>query len=290
MPEGHVIHRIAGELTESFGGLVVESSSPQGRFELGAQKLDGLTFDAASAWGKHMFVRFVGEELCVNIHLGLLGKFFFTRGVLPADVPVTGAVRWRLGVPHPDEVDAQHTGREAVVMDLRGPNVCALRTPDEVAAIEARLGPDPLRPDADPDVAWGRIRRSARPIGVLLMDQAIFAGVGNIYRAEVLFRHRLDPQLPGKSLRRRDFDAVWADLVDLMPLGVRSGRIDTVRPEHSPEAMGRPGRVDAHGGEVYVYRRTGQPCLVCGTTIAQADMAGRNLFWCPRCQGRRSPR
>ena len=61
---------------------------------------------------------------------------------------------------------------------------------------------------------------------------------------------------------------MWADLVELMAEGVRTGRIDTVRPEHTPEAMGRPPRVDDHGGEVYVYRRTGQPCLVCGSTGA----------------------
>lgn len=279
MPEGHVIHRIAGILTESFGGRVVQSSSPQGRFATGAERLDGLRFDQASAWGKHMFVHFDGVDEVVNIHLGLLGKFFFTHGTDPADVPVTGAVRWRLGVDGSD-------GRAPVVMDLRGPNVCELRTPDEIAKIESRLGPDPLRPDANPDVAWMRIRLSSKAIGALLMDQAIFAGVGNIYRAEVLFRHNLDPHMAGKFVRRAEFDAIWDDLVYLMPLGVRDGRIDTVRPEHSPEAMGRAPRVDAHGGEVYVYRRAGLPCLVCGTPIAMEDFAGRNLFWCPRCQPR----
>ena len=118
------------------------------------------------------------------------------------------------------------------------------------------------------------------------MDQKVFPGVGNIYRAEVLFRHGIDPKMPGKFLRREEFDAIWADLVALMPLGVRDGRIDTVRPEHTPEAMGREPRVDKHGGEVYVYRRAGQPCLVCGTPVALEEFAGRNLFWCPSCQPR----
>jgi endonuclease-8 len=72
-----------------------------------------------------------------------------------------------------------------------------------------------------------------------------------------------------------------------MAYGVRTGRIDTVRAEHSPEAMGRAPRVDDHGGEVYVYRRQGQPCHVCGSTIATRVLEGRNLFWCPRCQRRR---
>jgi formamidopyrimidine-DNA glycosylase len=66
--------------------------------------------------------------------------------------------------------------------------------------------------------------------------------------------------------------------------GVRTGRIDTVRPEHLPEAMGRAARVDDHGGEVYVYRRTGQPCHVCGRPVRTAVLDGRNLFWCSHCQ------
>ena len=138
----------------------------------------------------------------------------------------------------------------------------------------AALGPDPLRPDADPSAAWARIRRSHRPIGDLLLDQAVLAGVGNVYRAEVLFRHRIHPLRPGKTLRVGQFRAMWDDLVELMHEGVRTGRIDTVHSQHTPEAMGRPPRVDDHGGEVYVYRRTGQPCLVCGAKVRTAR-AGR---------------
>ena len=135
-----------------------------------------------------------------------------------------------------------------------------------------------------PTRAWDRIRRSKLPIGALLLDQAVFAGVGNVYRAEVLFRHRIHPLRPGRTLRVGQFRAMWEDLVELMHEGVRTGNIDTVRPEHTPEAMGRPARVDQHGGEVYVYRRTGQPCLVCGTKVRTQVLMGRNLFWCPRCQ------
>ena len=80
---------------------------------------------------------------------------------------------------------------------------------------------------------------------------------------------------------------MWADLVLLMRDGVTEGRIDSVRDEHLPEAMGREPRVDRHGGEVYVYRRAGQPCLVCGTPVRTQVLEGRNLYWCPRCQRRR---
>jgi endonuclease-8 len=170
--------------------------------------------------------------------------------------------------------------------DLRGATTCELVTAEQRDAVVARSGPDPLRDDAEPDRAWERIRRSRAPLGGLLMDQAVVAGVGNVYRAELLFRHRLDPMRPGSTLRRGQWQAMWTDLAELMREGVRTGRIDTVRPEHTPEAMGRPPRRDDHGGEVYVYRRTGQPCHVCGATIRTTELQGRNLFWCPGCQRR----
>jgi endonuclease-8 len=118
------------------------------------------------------------------------------------------------------------------------------------------------------------------------MDQTVLSGVGNVYRAEVLFRQRIRPHVEGRKLTRRSWDGIWQDLITLMPQGVLDNRIDTVRPEHTPEAMGRPPREDDHGGEVYVYRRAGMPCLVCGSRIRTEVLAGRNLFWCGRCQRR----
>jgi formamidopyrimidine-DNA glycosylase len=122
------------------------------------------------------------------------------------------------------------------------------------------------------------------PIAALLMDQSVLAGVGNVYRAEVLFRQGVAPMTAGRLLPRVRWQAIWDDLVGLMQIGVERGRIDTVRPEHEPEAMGREPRADDHGGEVYVYRRTGQPCLVCQRRVSTAVLEGRNLFWCSRCQ------
>jgi formamidopyrimidine-DNA glycosylase len=116
------------------------------------------------------------------------------------------------------------------------------------------------------------------------MDQKIFAGVGNIYRAEVLFRHQISPFTLGRVISNEQFDAIWSDLVFLMTLGVKNGRIDTVLAAHLPEAMGREPRVDRHGGEVYVYRREGMKCFVCGAKIKMADMQGRKLYWCAKCQ------
>ncbi|EST35610.1 hypothetical protein N566_17530 [Streptomycetaceae bacterium MP113-05] len=269
MPEGHTLHRLAGQLDDRFGGRVVHAASPQGRFADGAALLDGRTLTGAQAHGKHLFVTF-DDEARVHVHLGLYGAFRFGTGEAPAPV---GQVRLRLTAP----------GDYA---DLRGPTRCELLTAYEAHAVAARLGPDPLRPDADPERAWARISRSRSSVAALLMDQQILAGVGNVYRAEVLFRQGIDPYRAGRDLTRGEWDALWADLGALMREGVRLGRIDTVRPEHTPEATGRAPRVDDHGGEVYVYRRAARPCHVCGGEVRTAGLAARNLFWCPRCQQR----
>ena len=175
----------------------------------------------ATAHGKHLFCEFDGDRF-LHVHLGLIGSFELG----PPDPP-RGEVRARIA-----------TGQAAA--DLRGPQLCVLSTRAEVASQVAVLGPDPLRADADPDLAWRRIHRATRPIAALLMDQTILSGVGNVYRAEVLFRNRIDPHRPGQKLSRRSWQGIWTDLVELMPQGVADNRIDTVRPEHTPEAMGRP--------------------------------------------------
>lgn len=270
MPEGHTLHRLALDLTQAFAGTTVRSSTPQGRFPA-ATALDGRRLVRATAHGKHLFVGFEGTADQVHVHLGLYGTF---QIVADPEPPIVGQVRWRL------------SGARGAA-DLRGATVCELLNPGEVDAVLARLGPDPLDPGADSSPAQARIARSQAPIAALLMDQSVLAGVGNVYRAEVLFRNRVDPMVAGRDLRKVTFDRLWADLVVLMGEGVRTGRIDTVRPEHEPAAMGREPRVDDHGGEVYVYRRANQPCYVCGRRVHSAVLAGRNLFWCPRCQRRR---
>lgn len=276
MPEGHTLRRLADDLTAAFAGRRVRASSPQGRFEADAEQLDGSVLLGADSAGKHLFVEFDGGRF-VHVHLGLIGSFTVHTGATDVSDPV-GAVRLRLVTADPDDP------RGTSYADLRGAILCDLVGPVRRAEVLDRLGPDPLRVDADPDLAWRRISRSHRTIGDLLMDQKVLAGVGNVYRAEVLFRHRIHPLRPGNTLRVSQWRAMWADLVELMADGVRSGRIDTVRPEHTPEAMGRAARKDDHGGEVYVYRRTSMPCLLCGSTVRTAELVGRNIFWCPRCQ------
>ena len=262
-----MVHRQARRLTRAFGDAPVEVSSPQGRFSSGAALIDGTRMHRGDAYGKHLLLAF-DEDRSLHVHLGLYGKWTIGAGVAPEP---RGQVRLRLV-------------NDAHYADLRGPTACEVLDPDQRAALIARIGPDPIRRDADPERAWQRVTRSRAPIAGLLMDQGVFAGVGNIYRAEVLYRAGIDPFRAGRDVTRAEFDAIWGDLVVLMRDGVRRGRIDTVRAEHSPQAMGRPRRRDRHGGEVYVYRREGRDCLVCGDEVAWADLSGRNLFWCPTCQ------
>jgi endonuclease-8 len=260
MPEGHTLHRLATSLRDAFAGEVVSVSSPQGRFAESAALLDGTCLLGAESFGKHLFVEF-DQARFVHVHLGLYGKFVVSPA--PAPEPV-GQVRLRL------------VGASSYA-DLRGATTCALVTPEHRDDVLARLGPDPLVPAADPDRAWQRIRTSRAPVGGLLMDQSVLAGVGNVYRAEVLFRHRMHPMRPGRTLRSGQWRAMWDDLVVLMADGVRSGRIETLRRED------RELRPD-ESLRNYVYRRTGEPCLVCGARVRTAELQGRNLFWCPRCQ------
>jgi endonuclease-8 len=274
VPEGHTIHRLARDHKRLFGGAPVSASSPQGRFTGGAALLDGLVLTRTDAHGKHLFHGYGGgprtPDRWLHIHLGLYGKF--ATGDNPAPPPV-GQVRLRL-------VGAGRLGGPGHYADLRGPIACEVLTPADKAVLHARLGADPLRADADPDAAWVRISRSRAPIGQLLMDQSVIAGVGNVYRAEVLFRHGVDPHRPGRDLDRAVWDVIWADLVGLLRAGVRAGRIVTTRREDRDRRSGTPSREDAG----YVYRRTGLPCRLCGTPVRTAEMATRNLYWCATCQ------
>ena len=267
MPEGHTLYRLAREQSTLFAGRPVRVSSPQGRFAAGAALLDGRVLDEVFSYGKHLFARFGADSL--HVHLGLYGTFTTGAGTPP---PAKGALRMRWQGDGPNG--------DGVWTDLRGPTACEVLSIPEVDRILDRLGPDPLRPRSDGALAHRRISGSRTAVGALLMDQSVLAGVGNVYRAEVLFRHGVSPFRPGRQVDAPLWAAMWRDLVTLMRAGVRMGRIVTTRPEHRSRRSGAVRREDAH----YVYRRTGLPCRLCGTEVRTEVMAGRNLYWCPVCQ------
>lgn len=290
MPEGHTTHALAGSLHHAFAGRPVAVSSPQGKFDDGAALLDSRIMLASSAWGKHLFAEFE-EDAWLHVHLGLIGKFsVLPHGLVASRAETTSAN----GKAPPDAVAVQGQVRlrllnDLYVADLRGPNLCAVVTPEKIEAVQSRLGPDPLRPGADPEQAWRKISRSQRSIAELLMDQTVLAGVGNVYRCELLYRHRVDPFRPGTEIRLKTWAAIWSDIVALMPLGVASGQVLTMEDqvEWALVELATSGTVVATEKRYYVYKRTGEPCRVCGSKVRTQLVAGRNLFWCARCQRRR---
>ena len=267
MPEGHTIHRLARDHRPVLVGRAVRAASPQGRFATGAEMLTGRVLEDIEPYGKHLFYGFEADVL-LHVHLGLYGSF--TRGIGPAPEP-RGALRLRMIVDD---------GADGHWVDLRGPTACELFTPHDRDAVVARLGPDPLRKDADPERAWRRISGSRTVVGALLMDQSVLAGVGNVYRAEVLYRAGLSPFRPGRDVPRSTFDDLWADLRALLRAGVRAGHIVTTERADRERRSGPARRED----RLYVYRRHDQPCRRCGTLVRTEVMVGRNLFWCPVCQ------
>lgn len=171
------------------------------------------------------------------------------------------------------------------VADLRGPTVCEVLDAGEVAQIAERLGPDPMalfesRRHAELRFVE-RVQRSRAPIGTLLMDQSVVAGIGNVYRAELLFRAAIDPHRPGTHVTSDEAVALWRDWVRLLRVGVETGQmltIDGLRGKRRAAALA--SRDERH----WVYKREGLPCRRCGTTVALETMQARKLYWCPGCQ------
>jgi endonuclease-8 len=261
MPEGHTVHRLARDLNDTLRPGPIRAWSPQGRFADGAAVLDRTAMTAAEAWGKYLFCSF-DSGLVLHVHLGLIGKF--RPKPAPAPEPV-GLVRLRLE-------------SDVAAWDLSGPTRCELITGDEQAAIVARIGADPLRRRSDPDGARQRIQASSRPIGALLLDQTIIAGIGNVYRAELLFISGIHPARPGRSITDDDFDGLWAETVEQLRRGVRMGRIVTT----DPDEIGRPRSRMTDDDRLYVYHR--EICRRCGGSIRTLEIGGRPIWYCPTDQ------
>lgn len=305
MPEGHTIHRLAARMNSVFGGQLLEVSSPQGRFSRGALLLNGRRLVFAQAFGKQLHMHFAAPEnhddvLVMRSHLGLYGKWTFAgdeqfESLATADNPRRRADRVAADDGHGRARDEHgwvvpEAARGAIRVrlrgkhgwaDLRGPTECRVETVSEAAAALKRLGPDPLDPDETGGLFVARAGRSARPIAALLMEQQVIAGVGNIYRAESLFRQKVDPFLPGSQAGEEVLHGLWTENRELLKIGVRLGRIVTTdqadRPR-IPDERAWPEHAN------YVYKRAGKPCRHCQTPVEVTEMVGRTLYWCPTCQ------
>lgn len=319
MPEGHTIHRIARQFGRDFVGRRVAVSSPQGRFAGGAALLDDRELLTSAAVGKQLFLGFEGGYV-LRVHLGLYGAWDFIGAVTPltdggAAVASLGAPRVRRAVRMGEgeregaDADAEdfppppvgqvrvRLATDVTVADLRGPTACEVLDPAATAAVLAKLGPDPAveadvrarmagvvsLPDAPSaaDVVVDRLTTRATPVGQLLMDQSVVAGIGNIYRAELLFRARLNPHTPGRRVPRETARALWDDWSVLLEDGIRTGVMIT---REDLDADGRAAALLDPTLRHWVYGRAGEPCRICGTPITVELMATRKLYRCPTCQ------
>jgi endonuclease-8 len=267
MPEGHTIHRAARLQSKRFVGTELSVSSPQGRFDDGAALLDGHVIDEIDAWGKHLFYRWDHGHV-LHIHLGLFGKFRIHAEDPP---PPTDGTRLQM-------VSEQGT------LYLSGPTDCSVIDPEEEDRIVSDLGPDPLRKKTHATAVEHMTRYLGRrtvPIGAALLDQSVICGIGNVYRAEILFRLGINPHIESRRIDGADIARIWSESVLQLRQGEKAGRIVTT----DPEDVGRKRRSDIVRGErTYVYKRKGELCRRCDTPIERADMKGRKLWWCPSCQ------
>ncbi|GGI05774.1 Fpg/Nei family DNA glycosylase [Egicoccus halophilus] len=263
MPEGHTIHRLARDHGAWLGGHRVAVSSPQGRFARGAHLLDGSRFLGAEAHGKHLFHRYDGERV-VHIHLGLYGTF--SRHDVPPPEP-RPTVRYRVV-------------SDELALDLVGATQCELLDADEVHRVTDRLGPDPLHDDADPEAAFAALQRRRSGIGQALMDQSVLAGIGNVYRAEILHVHGVHPETPANAIDRDLWQSMWRTLVTWLRSGVEENRIITVDPAEVGVPRSRLTREQA----THVYKS--DRCPRCETEIRRWDIAGRWAYACETCQPR----
>ncbi|GLC40886.1 bubble DNA binding [Pleodorina starrii] len=201
-----------------------------------------------------------GSVVVMHVHFGMSGAFrtMSLPGPPPTDTTRLELIHREMGlVAHLSAMTVTH-GSLALY-----------------ATKAAQLGPDPLREDADKELLWSRVVRSRKPIGLVLMDQSLVAGVGNIYRAEILFKAGVHPELPACDLSREQFDRIWYHCVDLLQRGFVSGSIITVDPEEATR-LGRPWT------RRYIYNQ--KTCGRCKGPVRTWDMAARTVYCCETCQ------
>jgi endonuclease VIII len=260
MPEGHTIHRAALDHARDLSGQRLLVSSPQGRVALEKLLLRGTVLRRVEAYGKHLFYVFEGGTT-IHVHLGLFGKFHRRANPPP---PPRDTTRLRLE-------------GERVTLDLVGPTACALVTRKEKAALLARLGPDPLRDDASPEPFYAKVAASKVPIGSLLLDQSVIAGIGNVYRAEILYLLGIHPTKSARTIDRDTVEAMWGLSKGLLRRGVLEKRIVTTQGSKIEPKRRIPRREAVH-----VYRR--RTCLRCGYDVERFVQRARATYACAQCQ------
>lgn len=260
-----MLHRAARLQGKRFKGHAISAASPQGRFAQGAKRLNGQTLEGIDANGKHIFYRFDSGDV-LHVHLGLFGKFRVQTQPFPEPSPNARIVL-------DTETDRLH---------LAGPTACDVLDEDEAKAVADRLGPDPLLKPADgAEQMVARLRRRSIPIGAAILDQKVIAGLGNVYRAELLFLLGVHPFTRANEVPPETIADLWDLSIKQLKAGERTGRIVTV----DPAEVGAPSAAKLTRAErLYAYKRHGQECRRCGDLIRSAEIDSRSIWWCPTCQ------
>src|SRR5499433_3434338 len=255
--EGDVVWRTARRLHEALAGRVLTRCDVRvPRFA--TADLTGQTVTEAVSRGKHLLIR-TDAGVTVHTHLRMDGSW----RVRPASERVPGSHRIRLILGNDTW---QAIGYLLSIVEI-------LRTAAEPATV-GHLGPDLLGPDWDPTEAERRLReKPSRPVGEALLDQRNLAGIGNVYKAELLFLCGVNPWRPVGAV---------ADLTALVDLAKRL--LEANKERFGQVTTGSRRR----GEETWVYGRAGRPCRRCGTLVRSADQGSdpesRVTFWCPHCQ------
>ena len=151
--------------------------------------------------------------------------------------------------------------------------------PETVMTGLQKLGPEPFSPAFNPTYLAERLAGSKRPIKTALLDQGLVAGVGNIYADESLFMSRISPHTPCNRLRPQQLERLHAAVVEVLTTSIGAGGTTF---SDFRDLTGTNGN---YGHAAWVYRRSGEPCRVCGSPIQRDKLSGRSSHWCPNCQG-----
>jgi formamidopyrimidine-DNA glycosylase len=231
-----------------------------------AAELEGERVAAVGRRGKYLIVRFESGRALV-IHLRMTGTMRHAPEGVGADDP------------HRRAVVRLDDGSDVIYRDVRRFGTWLLLEPEEVDAyVDARVGAELLDVRPAPDKLLPRLANRKAPIKALLLDQRLFAGVGNIYADEALWWARIHPLRPGGDLSRDEVAALLSGVRRALRNGIaRQGA--TLRDYRA--ADGSPGGMQL---EFRIYGRAGEPCFRCGTPIEKTRAGGRGTWYCPGCQ------
>lgn len=266
MPEGDTIHRIARVLGRELTGKQIDRIFLHDRGEIA--ELAGKRVEAIEAVGKHMLVKF-DVPWVLRVHLGMNGHW--RRLHIREKAPREPTVRI-------ETAEVAYVCQRAYKAEMI--RSAALKSNPRLA----RLGPDLLADPPDIELAVQRAIQPGnanREVGDLVMDQRVAAGIGNVYKSEVLFECKVHPRTRMHELSQEDVRAIYEKAAELMRLNLLTRRRTSVPLRRRPTPSSQ---------RFWAYMRAGKPCLDCGTPIErilQGDM-GRSTYFCPRCQPDRS--